>query len=323
MKKYLSIAVGLMLVLSAAPVFADNDVTLSPGSARITVGSYTFDLFGSSDELVDSLTVTDTNFALVLSPGRGLTVVSNNRRKLAYSADAGITVNSVCSGTSQLGILAAGTNTSTATITITPSSTEQCDTTTTSSSGSGSGGGGGGGSGAVNNPNSILFSQTTTSSSVTPATTQVSLPAQASPMAAVTTGIAAVKHTFKTALKYGLTSADVTELQNRLTAEGVYSGPITGYFGSLTLAAVKKYQEKNGIATAGQAGYGNVGPATRAKLNASAAAVPASTEAAVSVPAAAAQMSSAQVETLQTQIQALQAQLLLLLNQKMELLKAQ
>jgi peptidoglycan hydrolase-like protein with peptidoglycan-binding domain len=54
----------------------------------------------------------------------------------------------------------------------------------------------------------------------------------------------------------------VTELQDRLKAEGVYSGPITGYFGSLTGAAVKAFQAKYGIQQ-----LGIVGPMTLAKLN--------------------------------------------------------
>jgi len=63
-------------------------------------------------------------------------------------------------------------------------------------------------------------------------------------------------------LNIGSEGADVTELQTRLIAEGVYSGPVTGYYGSLTKAAVKQYQAKYGIQQ-----LGIVGPATRASLN--------------------------------------------------------
>ena len=45
------------------------------------------------------------------------------------------------------------------------------------------------------------------------------------------------------------------------------NGLITGYFGPATLAAVKKFQVKYGIASSGNPGYGLVGPKTRAKLN--------------------------------------------------------
>lgn len=42
---------------------------------------------------------------------------------------------------------------------------------------------------------------------------------------------------------------------------------ITGYFGPATERAVKRFQEKYGIARQGDGGYGFVGPKTRAKLN--------------------------------------------------------
>ncbi|MDD5318301.1 MAG: peptidoglycan-binding domain-containing protein [Candidatus Pacebacteria bacterium] len=67
---------------------------------------------------------------------------------------------------------------------------------------------------------------------------------------------------FNKPLDLGSTGNDVTELQKRLTAEGLYSGPITSYYGSLTRAAVILYQSAHGINT-----LGNVGPATRTSLN--------------------------------------------------------
>ena len=70
-------------------------------------------------------------------------------------------------------------------------------------------------------------------------------------------------------LALGLRHADVNNLQKALkTDSSIYpEGQVTGYFGSLTLRAVKKFQEKYGIASPGTSGYGNVGPKTRAKLN--------------------------------------------------------
>jgi len=70
--------------------------------------------------------------------------------------------------------------------------------------------------------------------------------------------------TFDSNLYFGLTNnSDVQMLQEFLTDQGVYSGPITGNFFSLTLAAVKNYQSQNGITPA--AGF--FGPITRAKAN--------------------------------------------------------
>lgn len=67
---------------------------------------------------------------------------------------------------------------------------------------------------------------------------------------------------FTSFLGVGSVGNEVTELQKRLTEIGMYAGPITGRFGALTEAAVKKFQKARGI---NQAGY--VGPSTRAALN--------------------------------------------------------
>ena len=67
---------------------------------------------------------------------------------------------------------------------------------------------------------------------------------------------------FYRTLDVGSTGSDVTALQQRLTKEGVYSGPITGKFGYLTQVAVKAYQARNNLNQVGV-----VGPATRALLN--------------------------------------------------------
>jgi hypothetical protein len=74
--------------------------------------------------------------------------------------------------------------------------------------------------------------------------------------------LGASTHVFVETLRKGSYSAEVGELQKRLTAEGLYSGPITTFFGPLTEAAVKAYQTKYGIPPTGV-----VGPLTRAKLN--------------------------------------------------------
>ena len=75
--------------------------------------------------------------------------------------------------------------------------------------------------------------------------------------------LGAAAFNFTRTLSLGSRGADVTELQKILTAEGVYTGPITGYFGPLTQAAVKAYQTKHGLDP-----VGIVGPKTRVALNA-------------------------------------------------------
>ncbi|HUC01526.1 MAG TPA: peptidoglycan-binding domain-containing protein [Candidatus Paceibacterota bacterium] len=71
------------------------------------------------------------------------------------------------------------------------------------------------------------------------------------------------QYDFTTFLGYGSTGAAVTALQEQLTRDGIYSGPITGYYGDLTTTAVKTFQSDHGISSVGY-----VGPSTRAALNA-------------------------------------------------------
>lgn len=81
---------------------------------------------------------------------------------------------------------------------------------------------------------------------------------------------------FTRALSLGSVGADVKTLQlilnsdaaTRIAASGPGApGQETTRFGTLTVRALQKFQEKHGISAAGKAGYGTVGPATRAKLN--------------------------------------------------------
>jgi len=76
-----------------------------------------------------------------------------------------------------------------------------------------------------------------------------------------------------TNLSAGSSGAQVTELQTFLSARpAIYpEGLITGYYGPLTAKAVQRYQCDKAIVCSGSAsatGYGNVGPATRAAINA-------------------------------------------------------
>jgi hypothetical protein len=74
---------------------------------------------------------------------------------------------------------------------------------------------------------------------------------------------ASSQYDFTEFLSIGSEDAQVTALQEQLTKDGLYTGPITGYFGALTEAAVSKFQAAHGIEVKGY-----VGPATRAALNA-------------------------------------------------------
>ncbi len=75
---------------------------------------------------------------------------------------------------------------------------------------------------------------------------------------------------FIVSLAFRNSGEGVRQLQIFLKDQGtqIYpEGLITGYFGSATLRAVQRFQEKYGLAQAGDPGYGNVGPKTRAKIN--------------------------------------------------------
>lgn len=91
-----------------------------------------------------------------------------------------------------------------------------------------------------------------------------SLPAATS--ATASTGSSAATQSFTGAfssfLQLNSSGAEVTALQKVLIKEGFLSGSATGYFGSKTEEAVKKYQESHGLTAAGY-----VGPSTRAILN--------------------------------------------------------
>jgi peptidoglycan hydrolase-like protein with peptidoglycan-binding domain len=117
--------------------------------------------------------------------------------------------------------------------------------------GGGSYGGGSGGS---------LFNSSPVLGVNTPNITPVITPAPTGQVLGVSTFV------FNSNLRQGASSDDVKELQQRLTDEGVYTGPITGFFGPLTLKAVKDYQALKGLP---QTGY--VGPMTREALNGSSA----------------------------------------------------
>ncbi len=76
-------------------------------------------------------------------------------------------------------------------------------------------------------------------------------------------------HASARTLTLGMSGSDVTSLQTALIAKGYLdAGKNTGYFGSLTLAAVEKFQcdQKIICSTDTIAGYGMVGPKTLAAL---------------------------------------------------------
>ena len=76
--------------------------------------------------------------------------------------------------------------------------------------------------------------------------------------------------TFDRNLSFGTTGTDVSQLQQFLTYEGLYNGPITPTFGPLTKKSLIAFQVRENIAPA----VGFFGPLTRAKAKAILAAHP-------------------------------------------------
>jgi len=70
-------------------------------------------------------------------------------------------------------------------------------------------------------------------------------------------------------LQKGMKDNQISTLQQWLSQDkDIYpEGTVSGFYGPLTEKAVQKFQEKYGIAGPGEAGYGVVGPKTRAKLS--------------------------------------------------------
>lgn len=53
--------------------------------------------------------------------------------------------------------------------------------------------------------------------------------------------------------QYGFRGEEVTKIQTRLKSWGYFSGEVTGYYGSQTTEAVKRFQQKHGLSATGVA----------------------------------------------------------------------
>ena len=245
--KILGILLTGLLTLPFIAGAAYDDVSLT-SDAVISVNSLSIGVSSDSATAIESITISASSFTVTLQANSTFLATSSARATFDVESPNPIQQSKPCTS-AESGITLSGVGSQT-TVTISPSSTVCSDTgSSSSSSGSGSSGGiivgligsGGGGS--------------TAAAPATPAPTPASQPA--------------VSGTFALNLSSGDENDDVTRLQTFLAADpSVYpEGKVTCYFGSLTAKAVGKFQEKYGIAMPGDAGYGNFGPKTRAKLN--------------------------------------------------------
>ncbi len=232
----------LAFCLAASPLaaLAANEVAV-PEDITLILPSDSTEYALKAGSSFDSLTIQSSSFDFVFSSGGIIRITSANKKKLTntlnrtYSCEA---------NQSSLNMTHLSTDAEGVTVTITPSGT--CTSADSGSSSTGSGGiiSGGGGASAPSIP-----PQTPSAPPPTPAP------------ATTPTGLATAL--FARDLAMGTKNNDVSRLQAFLASEKeLYpEGLITGYYGSLTRAAVIRFQAKYGIAQVGR-----VGPETRAKL---------------------------------------------------------
>jgi hypothetical protein len=245
----------------------------------------------AAGSLTDSLQVNATSVIVTLSSSTGgsFTLTSASYDLTIASSSAGGTASLSC--TSGVASVTLSQATGQTNYTITPTAS-QC--TTPSNNSGGSGGGGGGDSAGVSNQYGSPYtpggggsiSSTASSSGITQAssttTSTAALEAQINSLLALLATLkaqagqhgaplttAGPAHMFHTALQFRDSGSGVRYLQEFLGEDNaIYpEGRVTGYFGTLTLQAVQRFQKKYGISKAGDTGYGYVGTMTRAKLN--------------------------------------------------------
>ncbi|MDO8500028.1 MAG: peptidoglycan-binding protein [bacterium] len=248
---YARIAAGI-IALAAVPafVFAQQIIGLE---ADLTGGNYHVGTDATNG--VVTITVSASDINVTLNPGQFIRLNSTGRKEVTLSSSSGLTVSSECTAAEYIFRAEVSSGGSQTTFTITPNSTT-CSTGgssgTTSTASGGGGGGGGGGSGSISLPSSSTVLTPTVTPAPTPATP---IPTPSAPV---------VSASFGSDLGLGSRGGDVTRLQQLLASDSsIYpEGTITGYYGNLTVKAVRAFQAKYGISQVGR-----VGPATRAKLS--------------------------------------------------------
>ena len=301
MKKILGTLITGALLLPALVYANYDDVSLTSDSV-ITTSAASINVTGDS-ATIESITVNDGEFSVVLPPSSFITVKSTTGKAILTDAPSALIVTNTCDGgVATLKISVASTG-ATSTVSITPSAnTCSGNATVAGSSGSGggssggsgsssgsSGGGGGGGGGSVAIvPSAPAVTTPAPTSGLT--TTQIqailtllsSFGADQPTIDKVTAALNGVPMqgggsagtsggAFTRNLEIGTTGDDVRALQVFLNTHGYVvtssgpgsSGNETTLFGGLTKAALIKFQQANNITPA--AGY--FGPKTRAAVN--------------------------------------------------------
>lgn len=236
----------------------------------------------------DSVTVNTSSFDFVMSAGSSIEITSADKKNFTVSPSLGATT--LCESSQSRIVLSKGQGATTETITVSPSGS--CSSSSGGGGAPGSvstGGGGGGGGGSSYSPPAPT--PTPTPRLVVPTPTPISAPASptiasiqqqiAAIMARITalrsgqetpapTAVPPAYGVFARVMNPGERSDEVHRLQQLLAQDpAIYpEGTASGYYGTLTRNAVRRFQLKYGvIASANDLGNGRVGPKTMAKLN--------------------------------------------------------
>ena len=305
-------AIFSLFALPALALGAYNDVSMATGSGHTTnfswsVGSSTFTFTG--DIAAEQVTVNGSSLTANLAGGgySQVSVTSTDKKVISVTTNSSVSDASYSqtfdcgSSSSNVFITRRSSSTSDPTITVTITPTSETCAPTGGSGGGGGGGsssGGGGGGGAV-------------TTVVTPQPQQFLASAIFSVL--VDPGATSTMRPFTKDLSLGVENEDVRYLQQLLSRDSsIYpEKKITGYYGSLTVKAVRRFQVKYKLPSVGR-----VGPATRAKLKevfdvkvvSPGVVAPAGVKA-TSATVATPTVNAAQLEALQKQIEALQKEL--------------
>lgn len=201
----------------------------------------------------DSLTISGSSFSFTMSVGAFLDLASSDKKNLTNSLSA----PTVCESGQSVVRLSLGMGASTQTVTVTPSGT--CTAP------GGAGGGifrgvvGGGASPIQTSGASVGITQLRDRI----AQLQREIARLAAGRVAGGGDVAGGAGMFTRDLERGSRDNEVAKLQTLLARDGeIYpEGRITGYYGNLTAAAVRRFQKKYGLPAVGR-----VGPLTRQKL---------------------------------------------------------
>jgi len=290
-------AISLTALLLPGLAFAAyNDVTLTT-DANFSVNGVTINIVSSS-AVLESVEVGATTMTITLQPNSTMIIQAPSLNALSASLASGAAYTNVSVCHSSLSEMTFTPGASQSVVTITPSTTSFCPVSTGGSGGSSGGGGGGGGSvggGGGGGGGGELPVTPAVTAPAAPAATQTSSASISALVAQLQTLIAQLKAlggtvspaleatiaslagasspagSFTRDLQLGTTGDDVKSLQQFLNSHGypvTDSGPgsageETTKFGSLTRAALAKFQAANGIAPA----VGYFGPKTRALVN--------------------------------------------------------